>query len=140
MPTKISTLFYQVLNFIVCSVLIQVLIALRQLQLFHNYTTKIWLGYVSELRNLLYRTIIRDFIIFHQMILSINDCLCKLGYIKCYLKLFSFDHSQQFRIHYFRASMQNILVFFSFFLRAKCSVLSSFIQNSRNNYQITKKN
>ena len=42
------------LKFIACSVEIQILIVSKQLQSFHNYTTKIWLAYVSESRNLTY--------------------------------------------------------------------------------------
>ena len=40
---------------------------------------------------------------------------------------------------YFRACMQNILLFLVIF-RARCSILWPFIQNLRNNYQITEKN
>ena len=93
-------------EFIACSVWIQTLIVPKQLQLFHNYTTKIWLAYVSESRNLPYWAIIIDhslhcfimslvamndfhliffsfhYAIFHQMI-SISDCLHKLGCINC---------------------------------------------------------
>ena len=41
-------------EFIACSVCIQILIVSKQLQLFHNHTTKIWLAYASESRNLTY--------------------------------------------------------------------------------------
>ena len=41
-------------EFIACSVYIQILIVLKQLQLFRNFATKIWLFYVSESRTLPY--------------------------------------------------------------------------------------
>ena len=50
-----------------------------------------------------------------------------------------FDHSQKFRINYFRACMQNILLFLIIY-RAKCPIFWSFIENLRNNYEITEKN
>ena len=49
-----------------------------------------------------------------------------------------FDHSHQFRMHYVRACMQNILLFLVVF-RAKCSIFWLFIKKLRYNYQITKK-
>ena len=45
-----------------------------------------------------------------------------------------FDHSDRFREHYFRACMQNILIFLVIF-RAKCSIFLPFIKKLRNNYQ-----
>ena len=50
-----------------------------------------------------------------------------------------FDHSHQFCMHYFKACMQNILIFLVNF-KAKCSIFGPFIQHLRNNYQITEKN
>ena len=50
-----------------------------------------------------------------------------------------FDHSYQFRMHYFRACMQNILIFLVIF-KEKCTIFLSFTKNLGNNYQITEKN
>ena len=50
-----------------------------------------------------------------------------------------FVHSHRFCMHYFRAFMQNILIFLVIF-RAKCSIFWPFIKNLQNNYQTTEKN
>ena len=50
-----------------------------------------------------------------------------------------FDHSDQFREHYFRACMQNILIFLVIF-GAKCSIFLPFIKNLGNNYTAQQKN
>ena len=49
-----------------------------------------------------------------------------------------FDHSHQFRMHYVKACMQNILIFLVIF-RAKFSISWPFIKKLRNNYQINEK-
>ena len=62
---------------------------------------------------------------FYKVLTKINQGYC--------------DHSHQFRMHYFTACMQNILIFLVN-LRAQCSIFWPFIQNLCNNHQITKKN
>ena len=57
---KIVRFVFSNFEFIACSVWTQSLIVSKQLQLFHNYTTKIWLAYVLESRNLPYWAVIRD--------------------------------------------------------------------------------
>ena len=52
--SKNSYFVFSNFEFIASSVRIEILIASKQLQLFHDYTTKIWLAYVSESRNLPY--------------------------------------------------------------------------------------
>ena len=78
-------MFFSNFEFITCSVSIQTLIVSKQLQLFHNYTTKIWLAYVSETRNLPYLAIIRDNSLqcFIMSLVAMNDfCLIRLYFTK----------------------------------------------------------
>ena len=73
--SKNSYFVFSNFEFIACSVQIQTLIVSKQLQLFHNYTTKIWLAYVSQSRNLPYWAIIRDhsFQCFVMSLVAMND-------------------------------------------------------------------
>ena len=72
--------------------------------------------------------------------ISISDCLCKLGYIMRLLKLINviLIILTSFACTILRACLQNILIFLVI-IRAKFSIFWPFIKKLRSNYQITEK-
>ena len=70
--------------------------------------------------------------------ISISDCLCKLGYIKCELKLIKIILIILIDFTCIILELACKIIFLVIF-KAKCLIVWSFIENLRHNYQITEK-